>query len=118
MQEAKRKARELAAEQSASLFLSLLKRDGLPLPAREYVFHDARKWRFDFAWPLARVALEVEGGAFSGGRHTRGAGFRADLKKYNEATRLGWRVLRVLPEQLDALSTVAMIRDTLTPSRP
>ncbi len=29
-------------------------------PVAEYLFDDARKWRFDFALPDARVALEVE----------------------------------------------------------
>ena len=61
---------------------------------REYRFHPERKWRFDFANPHMKVAVEIEGGAFSGGRHTRGAGFVADCEKYNQATVLGWRVLR------------------------
>lgn len=34
----------------------------------EYRFHPAREWRFDFAIPDCRVAIEVEGGAFIGGR--------------------------------------------------
>jgi hypothetical protein len=72
----------------------------MPEPEREYRFAPPRRWRFDYAWPLHRVALEVEGGAFAGGRHTRGAGFRNDLEKYNTATAAGWRVFRVLPEQL------------------
>jgi hypothetical protein len=46
------------------------------------------------------VALEVEGGAWSGGRHTRGAGFLGDMEKYNAAAILGWCVLRCTPQQL------------------
>ena len=61
-----------------------------------------RRWRFDFAWPLKKVALEVEGGTHSGGRHTRGSGFEKDCEKYNEATLQGWRVIRV---------TGAMVKD-------
>lgn len=61
---------------------------------REYQFAVGRKWRFDFCWPAQKVAAEIEGGIYSGGRHTRGKGFEEDATKYNEATLLGWRVLR------------------------
>ena len=66
----------------------------LPEPVTEYRFHPTRLWRFDYAWPERRIALEVEGGIWSAGRHTRGSGFRRDMDKYNEAGRLGWRVFR------------------------
>ena len=68
---------------------------GLPTPDREVTFHAERRWRFDFAWPAAMVALEVEGATWAGGRHTRGKGFAADCEKYNEAAVMGWTVLRV-----------------------
>lgn len=74
---------------------------GLPRPIAEYKFHPTRKWKFDWAIlgpPL--LAIEVEGGAWIGGRHTRGAGFVKDLEKYAEATVLGWRILRVTPQQI------------------
>lgn len=63
---------------------------------REYVFHPTRKWRFDFAIPELRIAIEVEGGTFSGKdtRHTTGMGHHEDCNKYNAAAMLGWRVLR------------------------
>lgn len=67
----------------------------LPLPEREYRFCRGRRWRFDFAWPELKLALEIEGGTYSGGRHVRGDGFEADCKKYNTAELLGWTVLRV-----------------------
>lgn len=67
---------------------------GIPKPEREYRFHPVRRWRFDLAWPVYKVAVEVEGGIYSNGRHNRGAGFEADCEKYNAATLLGWRVLR------------------------
>ena len=46
------------------------------------------------------VAVEVEGGVWTGGRHTRGKGFEADCEKYNAATERGWRVLRVTPKMI------------------
>jgi very-short-patch-repair endonuclease len=61
---------------------------------REFRFHSTRRWRFDFAIPDRCIAIEIEGGVWAGGRHTRGSGFIADIEKYNEAARLGWYVFR------------------------
>lgn len=60
-----------------------------------------REWRFDFAWPQTKVALEFEGLVFvgAGGRHQRAAGYEADLEKYNTALLMGWKVLRVSQRQ-------------------
>ena len=78
-------------------------------PVEEFRFCETRKWRFDFAFPDKKVALEVEGGVFSQGRHVRGAGFIADLAKYNQAASMGWRILRVVPEDLCMLDTIKLI---------
>ena len=76
-------------------FLRLWEQVGimLPAPEREYRFHPTRRWRFDFAWPEVKVAVEIHGGIWSGGRHTRGKGLAKDCEKHNAATKLGWRVL-------------------------
>lgn len=63
-------------------------------PVEEHQFAPPRKWAFDFAWPELFLAVEIEGGTHSRGRHVRPQGFQNDCEKYNEATRLGWRVLR------------------------
>lgn len=58
----------------------------------EFQFHERRKWRFDY---IAKgVGIEIEGGIWMQGRHTRGKGFQNDLDKYNEAAALGYRVFR------------------------
>ena len=75
-------------------FIQLYKMYGLPDPVREYKFCETRKWRFDFCWPGIKIAVELEGGVFSGGRHTRGVGFLADCEKYNYAAWAGWKVFR------------------------
>lgn len=85
----------------------------LPIPKEEFRFNQLRKWRFDFAWPEHMLALEVEGGVFSGGRHTRGAGFAKDMEKYNEAAAAGWRVIRVQPRDLCTMETVMLIKRCL-----
>ena len=78
----------------------------------EWRFRPSRKWRFDYAIPAARVAVEVEGGVFTGGRHTTGAGFTADLEKYNTAESMGWHVLRITPDVLCAPNTIKLIAET------
>lgn len=65
----------------------------LPAPVTEHRFCE-RRWRFDAAWPEHMLAVELEGGVWTGGRHTRGSGFVADMEKYNRAAILGWKVLR------------------------
>ena len=74
---------------------------GFPMPVEEHRFCK-RRWRFDLAWIDRKLAVEIEGGTWSHGRHTRGKGFRGDCEKYAEALCLGWRVLRV---------TTAMVND-------
>ncbi|MWO66465.1 hypothetical protein GQM96_24295, partial [Escherichia coli] len=63
-------------------------------PTREHRFAPPRRWRFAFAWPAFMLAVEIEGGVWTNGRHTRGSGFVADCEKYNAATLAGWKVLR------------------------
>lgn len=53
-----------------------------------------KDWRMDFAWPDLKLAVEIEGGIWVNGRHGRGAGMIGDMKKYNAATLMGWKVLR------------------------
>lgn len=62
-------------------------------PEREYAFCPGRKWRFDFAWPKYKVAVEIQGGTFSNGRHTRGNSLHLEYDKSNNAAKLGWRIL-------------------------
>lgn len=75
---------------------------GLPEPQAEYLFHETRKWRLDYFWPSVGsalygsvsggLALEIDGGAWTQGRHTRGRGFCEDQRKRNAATLAGIRV--------------------------
>ena len=80
----------------------------LPYPIREYVFASPRRWRFDFAFPRIKLAIEVEGR----GRHQSFGGFEKDAEKYNAAVKLGWRVLRYTPAMVmrgDAINDVLEI---------
>lgn len=97
---------------------------GLPEPKKEYRFAPPRRWRFDYAWldeAMTRIglgdahllALEVEGGVFISGRHSRGAGMIKDMEKYNQATLLGWRVLRVTPKQIADGSALTLVEQAI-----
>lgn len=81
-------------------FTKLVAEQGWDTPEPEYRFHPTRKWRFDFAWPDLKLALEVEGGTWAGGRHTRGAGYERDCEKYSHAAALGWKVMRFTSGQI------------------
>ena len=85
----------------------------LSAPEREFYFAKPRRWRFDFAWPAWLVAVECEGGVFSGGRHTRGRGFEADCAKYNEAALAGWRVLRVTERHITSGEAIGWLERAL-----
>ena len=84
-----------------------------PRPTREHKFHPVRRWRFDFAWPELKIAVEVEGGVWAGGRHTRGSGFSADAEKYNCAARMGWLVLRYTDREIRSGHAATEIAETL-----
>jgi len=77
-----------------------IEENGLPEPTKELNFHPTRKFAFDYAWHEQRLAFEIEGGAFSRGRHVRPKGFTRDIEKYNEAQLMGWVVLRGTSEQV------------------
>jgi len=77
----------------------------------EFQFHPVRKWRYDYAIPECKVAIEVEGGIWTEGRHTRPLGFLGDMAKYNAGAVLGWRILRVTPHTLLNTATLEMIRE-------
>ena len=98
------------------LFLALLRRAHLPAPVPEYRFHPSRRWRLDYAWPEYRVGLEVDGGVFTRGRHTRGTGWLDDTEKLNAAAVLGWRMLRCTPRTLPTLTLIDTIAATLARS--
>lgn len=76
----------------------------------EYRFHPTRKWRADYAHHDSQTLIEVEGGIHAYGRHNRADGFIADSEKYLEATLLGWRVIRLVKDQITP-ETLTRIRN-------
>jgi very-short-patch-repair endonuclease len=76
---------------------------------QEYKFHPKRKWRADFHIVGKNILVEVEGGVWSGGRHTRGKGYIGDMEKYNAAVVLGFQILRFSTEQVKSGLAVQQI---------
>jgi very-short-patch-repair endonuclease len=98
-----------------NMFEKILQSMKMPVPVTEHHFHPKRKWRFDYAWPNEKLALEVEGGVWVGGRHNRATGFLKDMEKYNTAAMMGWRIIRVTPKQLLTTETIELIKKLLKP---
>ena len=91
-----------------------LEKAGIKNFEEEYRFCE-RRWRFDFAFVEEKIALEIEGGIWKGsvGGHTSGTGYTKDCEKYNTATGMGWRVLRVVSSQIKSGEMVNWVRDLL-----
>lgn len=75
---------------------------GLPLPIREYQALPDRRFRCDLAYPLRRLAIEVDGGEQMRGRHNRAAGMASDCDKQNLLVLAGWHCLRFTGGQVKA----------------
>lgn len=83
----------------------------------EYKFCEERKWRFDFVLArhptLKKVAFEIDGGSWSGGRHTRGAGFQRDCDKGNCAIANDWKVFHFTTDDVMAGRAKDFVRQWL-----
>lgn len=103
-----------AKDKTAHLFARLCEASGLPAPIPEYKFHATRKWRIDYYFEIngKRIALEVEGGVWTGGRHTTGKGFMGDMEKYNAISAAGIVLLRTTPDRLMTIETINLIKST------
>ena len=105
--------RYIIQERMTDVFCQVAKKEVGVEPVKEYQFHPERKWRFDYAFVEAKIALEVEGGVHTGGRHVRPKGFLNDMEKYNAAATMGWRLLRTTPDMLLSRRTTAMIKEAM-----
>jgi hypothetical protein len=87
--------------------------EGCP-SGKGHPYSHERDFRFDFAWPAQRLAVEVDGGTYSGGRHTRGKGYEEDCEKVCEAVIRGWRVMKVTTKQVDSGEALSWIERALS----
>lgn len=80
----------------------------LPMPTPQYRFDPMRKWRVDFAWPVRKLALEVEGGV-----HRIEEKFKRDIFKYNELALRGWVLVRVTNRMVRSGEALAVVERLL-----
>lgn len=79
----------------------------------EFMFHEERKWRFDYAFLKFKVGLEVQGGLFTYGGHVRGSGYLQDMEKYNHAAAMGWLIVQCMPKDLCMGETLKFVQDAI-----
>lgn len=94
-------------------FLFHVKALGLPAPVPQYQIVQERRFRWDFAWPDYKVAVEIQGGTWSGGAHGRGWGIERDCEKQNLAVLAGWRVLLFTGTMVHNGMSIAMLEKAL-----
>ncbi len=81
---------------------------GGPNVEREYMFHPARFYRADFFHSPSKTLIEIEGGAYSAGRHNRTKGFLQDGDKYLQAFLLGFNVVRLTSQHINTDTLTAL----------
>lgn len=70
----------------------------------EYRFDEKRKFKFDWAIPSLKIAVEYEGAIFDpNGPHRHVRMMQKDMEKYNLASQRGWRVLRYASHNYEQL---------------
>lgn len=114
----KKTAQKPRKQPKTDIFTSICKSDLKIEVVKEYKFHPTRKWRYDYAVPEYKIALEVEGGVWTKGRHTRPQGFLGDIEKYNAGTLLGWRIFRVTPDELYSNKTLNLLKQAISALKP
>jgi very-short-patch-repair endonuclease len=91
-----------------------LKAHNIPFE-REVKFYPLRNWKVDFLLRDNSIIIEVEGGVWQQGRHSRGKGFESDCEKYNRATIMGYQVLRYSTAQVESGMAIGDVLEMILP---
>ena len=83
-------------------FYSQLISRGLPEPLLQFKFLDDRRYKADFAWPAIQLLVEVDGGTFSKGRHSRPTGRSNDCVRDIEALLAGFTTVRLTTDLVES----------------
>jgi hypothetical protein len=108
---------ELTAEQQMAGILNDLRYYGVPPYVCQFNYTSGQtKHAADFAWPLEKILLEVQGGVWSAkSGHSGGTGITNDCIRGNLAAVHGYRVIRVTTAQIkdEVSGKSCYISDTL-----
>ena len=78
-----------------TLFLQLARRAGMPEPLRQFSVPTSEgAFRLDFAWPLRRVAVEIDGAAAHASREALSRDLRRQNRLLLSMVPAGWAFLR------------------------
>lgn len=80
---------------------------------QEFKFHPVRKWRADFLITGYSILIEVEGGVFVNGGHSRGKAYTNNCEKYNTAATMGYYVIRSTTDQVKSGECVKFVEDMM-----
>lgn len=96
------------------MFIMLLEKEGFDVWP-EFYFSKERLYRFDYALPEYKIAIEQEGGIWAKGNsgHSSGTGIMRDMEKSNLAQSMGWNLIRRTPDQMITCDTVEIINKIL-----
>lgn len=80
---------------------------------REFCAVPGRRFRWDFVVPHHCLLIEVDGGTWSNGRHSRGSGIEKDCEKQSLAAVNGWLVIRVTGAQVKSGQALEWIQEAM-----
>ena len=80
---------------------------------QQHAYAPPRKFRADFAFPYARLLVEVQGGVYSKNAHGSITGILADIDRLNTATLAGFRLLRFTPQAVKSGEALQLIERVL-----
>jgi hypothetical protein len=89
----------------------------MPQAARQYrwALELQRNFCADFAYPVQRVLVEVQGGIWrpGGGAHSGGAAIERDIEKAQYAARLGWAWVPVTQKDISSGHALLVVQSVL-----
>ncbi|HEV3472610.1 MAG TPA: hypothetical protein VG408_05315 [Actinomycetota bacterium] len=85
---------------------------GGPAPERQYPVHyGGTRYRLDFAFPHAKIAIEAQSFMW----HNDRSSWEKDLEKSNALVALGWKLIQVTWDDLDGTRMLSYLQTLLLP---
>lgn len=97
------------------MFITLVRASLSIDPWPEFYFSMDRQYRFDYAIPEYKIAIEQNGGIWSKGNsgHSSGKGIQRDMDKGALAASLGWTIISRSPDQMLTIETMDFIQSAI-----